>query len=124
MIIGKYKYLNNDYWLSYLLNVAVLEIFYNIIINPLYLIIINMVHSMKFKKKLFIVNILLMILSCLLGLLLYYFNFGIMTGDLLKLDVAMLNILNLKCILIIIIIGIIEQTILLLFYKMKWKKEI
>jgi hypothetical protein len=102
------------------------ELFYDTIINPVYLVVVNMIYSIKFRKANFILNIFLMAFSCLIGNLLYYLIWGISTGGLLNPDwgTGMLFGTMLMIIPIIIIIGIIEQIIIIFLYKLKWKKEL
>jgi len=108
-------------------NIVDIEICYNIIINPMYLFIINMIYSIKFKRKIFVINILLMIISCLSGIIIQYFNWGITTHYSLLIypDGGTLYIVLLMLLIIpvVIIIGIIEQIIILIIYKKKWKNE-
>jgi hypothetical protein len=115
----------NDYIsIGYITNI---EILYNIIINPIYLFIINIIHSIKYKIKIFFINILFMVISCLSGIIIHYFNWGITEHYSLLLnpdgETLYIFLLMLLIIPIVIIIGLIEQTILLIIYKKKWKKE-
>jgi len=118
-------WITNQYPKDYMLDgyITTAETFYNAVINPLYLVIANMIHSVKHKRKLFVVNILLMALSCLAGILLHYFNWGISThyslliapdGDTIYMVLVMLLIIP-----AVITAGVIEQIILLLLYRVR-----
>jgi hypothetical protein len=119
-IIYKKDYISIGYITS-------IEILYNIIINPIYLFIINLIHSIKYKIKIYFINILLMVISCLSGIIIHYFNWGITEHYSLLInpdgDTLYIFLLMLLIIPIVIIIGLIEQIILLIIYKKKWKKN-
>ena len=108
-------------------NITSYEIFYNIIINPIYLIIINMINSIKNKRKYFFINVLLMVISCLSGIIIHYFNWGITSHYSLLInpdgETLYMFLLMLLIIPVIIIIGMIEQVILLIINKKKWNYE-
>ena len=105
--------------------VTLFQMIYNVIINPIYLIIINIVHSIKNKNKKFMINIALMMLSCIIGIFMHYFAWGITTGGLLNPDwgTILLFFLMLSCVPIIFIIGIIIQVIIYGFNKKKNKDD-
>jgi len=108
-------------------NISYNELFYNIIINPIYLFIINMFNSIIYKRKIFVINIILMVISCLSGIIIHYFNWGITSHYSLLLhpdgETFFIFLLMLLIIPVVIIIGVIEQIILLIIYKKKWKRE-
>ena len=95
-------------------------------INTIYLLLINIMHSIICRNKMFILNIIFMILSCLIGILLHYFFFKIILvssfspdiGDTVFVFGTML--INIP---IVSIIGIIEQVILIFIYLKKWKNK-
>jgi hypothetical protein len=119
-IIYKKDYISIGY-------ITEIEILYNIIINPIYLFIINMIHSIKYKIKIYFINIFLMVISCLSGIIIHYFNWGITEHYSLLInpdgETLYIFLLMLLIIPIVIIIGLIEQIILLIIYKNKWKNE-
>ena len=97
------------------------ELLFNTILNPIYLCIVNMVFSIKLKNDKYVKNIILMLLSCFLGFSIYYINWGIATGNLLKPDwgTIVVLIIGLSFIVsVIIIVGIIEQ----IYLKNKFKE--
>ena len=53
----------------YILNKCV--IVFNLFLQPLFLLVANMIHSNKYRKKHFILNIVLMLLSCFIGMYCY-----------------------------------------------------
>jgi hypothetical protein len=118
-IIGKYYH--NIMLTTFL---TIFQTIFNLIINTIYLIIINIRHSIYYKNKIFIINILFMILSCIIGIILHYFCWGVTIGDLLNPDWGTVNLFYTMLLIIPIIffIGIIEQIILILIYNLRWKK--
>jgi hypothetical protein len=118
-VIG--KYIHNSMLTTF---VTLFQTIFNLIINTIYLIIINIIHSIYYKYKIFIINILFMILSCIIGITLHYFCWGVTIGDLLSPDWGTINLFYTMLLIIPIIffIGIIEQIILILIYNLRWKK--
>ena len=105
--------------------VTLFQMIYNLIINTIYLFLINIIHSIRYRKKILILNIIFMMLSCLIGILLHYFSWGITTGNLFTPDWKTANLFNIMLITIpiIFIIGIIVQIVLFFVYLLKWKIE-
>ena len=111
---------NNNLTITF---VTLFQMIYNLFINTIYLIIINIKHSIKYKNNIFILNILLLALSCFIGILLHYFSWGVSTGNLLNPDWGTVYLFSLMLLVIPIIffIGIIEQVIIYLLKKVENK---
>ena len=104
-----------------------IDLYFNLIINQIYLVIINMIHSIKYKKTYFIKNILLMIFSSTIGMIFIYIHLVIGLRQLLiptKYEDGILIELSIFCVLVVFIIGIIEQIILLFLYKLRLKTKL
>jgi hypothetical protein len=99
--------------------------YFNIFVNPVYLFIINMIHSIKYKKYIFIKNIIFMIFSSIIGIIFSYIHLMTALRKIIKLtkyeDGIFIEFL-ISIVLVVLIIGIIEQIILLILHKMKWEK--
>jgi len=101
------------------------EMVFNLILIPLWLIIYNCFNSIKEERYNFGFNLILMIESVFLSNLLYYFNWGITTKNLLSPDgdtIALFNLETAVTIIAVAILGIIWQLILLLVKKKKLKE--
>jgi hypothetical protein len=104
-----------------------IDLYFNLIINPVYLVIINMVHSIKYKKHIFIKNILLMVFSSTIGMIFIYIHLVIALRQLLiptEYEDGILIYLSIVFIILVFIIGIIEQIILSYLYKLRWKTKL
>jgi len=90
-----------------------------IALSILYLVIINSIYSIKDRQYNFLSNFVLMIATFLLGNLLYYFNWGIATGNLFSPDGETIYLFNLTTkvgFISLLVFGIIWQ-VLLIFIK-------
>ena len=72
--------------ISFMTKLTSIEMGFSIILLPLYLLIFNFIYSVKSKQVNFLPNIGLMLLAAILGNCLYYFNWGISSGNLFSPD--------------------------------------
>jgi len=100
--------------------ITILELLFNVILNPIYLLIINMVYNIKLKSYKYIKNIIFMLLSSFLGIFMFFINWCIANDNFLNHDWKDIMILKYSLIFtmgVIFIIGLIEQFILIKKYK-------
>lgn len=93
-----------------------LSIIIEVVVVPMYLLIVNFLHSKKNEKYNFVPNILLMLFVLLCNNAMNYLNWGLSTGLILRTDSETIMIINTIVILNIIIVvvgGIILQMLLL-----------
>jgi len=106
--------------LNFRLVITILELLFNVIINPIYLLIINMVYNKKLKNYKYIKNIILMLLSCFLGIFMFFINWCNANDNFFNHDWKDIIILKYSLIFTIgitLIIGLVEQYILIKKYK-------
>jgi len=92
----------------------------------LYMLIFNLTHSVRNKQFNFIPNICMMLAAFLLGEFLYYFNWGISTGNLFSPDAETLILSKMVAkngSIAIIIVGTIWQVVLLLVKRSSQSKR-
>ena len=103
--------------ISFRTMVGSIELVFNVVLLPLYLIIFNYIYSIKKKQFNFLPNIALMLSAAIFGNCLYYFNWGITTGRMFSPDGETIWLFQLETKIIFIsiwVLGIIWQGILLL----------
>jgi hypothetical protein len=108
--------------MNFRLVITILELLFNGILNPIYLLIINMVYNTKLMNYKYIKNIILMLLSCFLGLFMFFINWCIANDNFFNHDWKDIMILKYSFIFtmgITLIIGLVEQLILIKKYKNK-----
>ena len=125
ILLPLYFIKNNNEFIVTLINIELVVIF---LVNPLYLFVINMIHSIKYHNKIFIKNIALMMLSCIIGFsfeIFYDVTFHSKIRQYHSVEPPELWLIYFMVLMLfaIIIIGIIEQVILLIIYKFRLKKE-
>jgi len=106
--------------MKFRLVITIIELLFNVILNPIYLLIINMVYNKKLKNYKYIRNIILMLLSCFLGLFMFFINWCIANDSFLNHDWKDIMILKYSLIFsigITFIIGLVEQLVLIRKYK-------
>ena len=125
-VVENFNYLELEkYKFSRILDVfcTKFEILFNYL-NPLYLLVINIVYNIKIKQKNYIENFILILFSSTIGITFYYINWGMTTNMLLTDNLGNIIILLyiLEIIILIMLIGILEQFTLLIIHKFLWKK--
>lgn len=86
--------------------VSLIEIVLGSLIIPLYLIIMNSKFINKINMQKFIIILLLMMFISIIGNLIAYFNWGIVTGNLFHPDSETVHIIKLQMLVSIIVIFI------------------
>jgi intein/homing endonuclease len=120
VIPGDYELFNRMLYIKQL--IPLFEIIFNIIINPIYLSITNMIYTIRTNKRIYIKNIFLMFLSGFIGLIMYFLNWCISEGDFTNhdwKDIMLAKYMVIFTFVIILIIGIFEQIFLLVKYNKK-----
>jgi len=118
IITGEYDIFN--FIMKFRLVITILELLFNVILNPIYLLIINMVYNKKLKNYKYIKNIIFMLLSCFLGIFMFFINWCIANDNIFIHDWKDIMILKYSLIFtmgITFIIGLGEQLVLIKKYK-------
>ena len=118
IIPGEYDIFN--FIMKFRLIITILELLFNVLLNPIYLLIINMIYNKKLKNYKYIKNIIFMLLSCFIGILMFFINWGIANENIFNYDWKDIMILKYSLIFtmgIIFIIGLVEQLVLIKKYK-------
>lgn len=115
---------NND--ITGTTNVTMLETISDLVIVPVYLLIVNFRLCLKLKKYSFLLNFVLMEISAFLGNIMHYFNWGLTTGLLKNPDPETISIFKAITsfdLIAILIVSIVMQIVLVFRRKASKSKE-
>jgi hypothetical protein len=102
-------------------DLEMIQLLYDIIINPVYLLVINVILTLKQKRKSNILNILLIIICIFTGIIVSYFNCHIIYPGY-DFEHGMFHFLPIYIFIpLYSIIGIIEHIILIIIFNRKQK---
>ena len=97
-------------------NVTGIETVVDLIILPLLLFIINIIYTIRNKRYLFIMQIVLMVIGAFIGNYMHYFKWGVASGQLFSPDIKTVELLWLFTkinTVSIVVIGLLVQIVLL-----------